>query len=147
MILEMTFTIGNIFTLITLIITLGVFIWKIGRFTSSMERRMDKLDSTIINQTDSILRVETITKAEVLRVETVTKSDIARLEALDEKCYTKVKIKEHDFKIVELGNNQIELRAQLPLQLEAIRKEIGDLSNEIKELRTDIANRRKEDHG
>jgi len=132
----MTFTIGNIFTLITLIITLGVFIWKIGRFTSSMERRMDKLDSTIINQTDSILRVET-----------VTKSDIARLEALDEKCYTKVKIKEHDFKIVELGNNQIELRAQLPLQLEAIRKEIGDLSNEIKELRTDIANRRKEDHG
>jgi len=131
---DMTITIGSIINLLSFIIATIFLVIRVSKFTSTIERRIDKLDTTLINQ-----------QAYVLKLESVTKADIVRLEEMGKSCYVKAVLKTHDDKISEIEKNQIELRAELPLQLEAIRKDINDLSIEVKGMRKDIANRRKTD--
>lgn len=130
---EMTITFGSIINILSLFITVLLVVYKFGRYNVAMESRMDRLEMLITNQSK-----------EVIKLENATKLDVQRLESTYENCYVKVVVKEHENKIGDIEKQQVTLRAQLPLQLETIRKEIEVLGNEVKGLRSDIAHRRKE---
>ena len=140
---EMTVTLGNIINILSLLVTVLIIAYRagtftsdiktqIGAFTSAIERRIDRLEITITNQ-----------QQEVTKLEKVTRDDISKLQAQYDNCYVKKEIETQSNKIDGIEKQQVTLRAQLPLQLETIRKEIETLSTEVKGLRTDMAHRRK----
>lgn len=131
---EMSITLGSLINILGMMITLLLLVVKITRFTVAFERRIDKLEMTINAQGDYVQRLESVTKA-----------DLARLDAMNEKCYVKELIKEHDKDIDNIEKSQVSLRAQLPLQISAMQASITELSTEVKGLRADIAARRATD--
>ena len=127
-------TAGSIINLVSLILTIATLIYKISRFTSTIERRIDRLELTLQNNTDNLNRIENATKL-----------DVARLEGMNENCYVKKRVEDIDLTIDTIKTNQTKLRAELPHQLASIETQLTELRKEVQGMRSDIAIRRKND--
>jgi len=140
---------GNILTVVVVVVSLFPFVWnissKVGSYTTAIKSAIKELSITLNNEVEKLKVALQIQTKELSLFQVAAKSDIARLEEMNKSCYVKNLVTVQDKRIGDIERFQIEQKAQLPLQLETIRKNIEDLAVEVKGIRVDIAGRKKSD--